>query len=304
MRTIRIGTRKSKLALLQTEIVSNEIKKIDSDINIEIVSMSTLGDKIQDISLLKMGGKGVFTKELEDALLEGYIDLAIHSAKDIPLEIKKGLAISPILKREDLSDVLISCADTKLIDLGKDKIIGTSSLRRSLQAQKINKNIQIKDLRGNIQTRINKLKSGEYDAIILASAGINRLNKYEENSDFKGLFFESLNPELFLPAPGQGILAVEYRKNHFESLINSLKNDETTKAFLLEREFLLNIGAACNAPCGIYTNIDKDIFNIKVMYANKKSEFYYDYISDNFEQALKKIKEKSSYFKYLNSKGK
>ena len=285
MKEIRIGTRRSKLALLQTKIVCEAIKKFDESIDIKVVPMSTKGDEIQDISLLKLGGKGVFTKELEEALLLGKIDMAVHSAKDIPLELPEGLCISPVLKREDPSDVVISLTGEKLRDFPPGKTVGTSSLRRQLQAKKINNNIEIKDLRGNIQTRIKKLKSGEYDAIILAGAGIKRLEAYSENKDFEDLYFEYMNPKEFLPASGQGILAIEHREGDFAQLIKSLDCENTSKAFLVEREFLLSTGAGCNAPCGIYCDFKDDICEIDLMYADRNLNLRYEHITEGFEKA-------------------
>lgn len=290
MAIIRIGTRKSKLALLQTKIVSEAIKKIDRNIQIELVPISTTGDKIQDVSLLKIGGKGVFTKELEEALLCGDIDLAVHSAKDIPLYIPQGLSISPVLIREEANDLVLTLTGVKLENLKEGSIVGTSSLRRQLQAKALNKDIVLKDLRGNVQTRIKKLLSGEYDAIILAKAGLNRLGLNEEKSDFKNIITENLELEKFLPAAGQGILAIEYRQDCFKDLIEKLKVKNTSLAFDIEREFLLSTGAGCNAPCGIYCNILDGICYIDIMYANSNLELKYEKLKVEEHRALEELK--------------
>lgn len=297
MKVLRIGTRKSKLALRQTEIVCEAIKSFDSSIKIEIVPMLTKGDKIQDVSLLKIGGKGVFTKELEEALLLKKIDLAVHSAKDLPLESREGLSISPILEREDARDVFISLNNISLKNLEKGSVVGTSSLRRNLQAKKINPLISIKDLRGNIQTRLDKLKSGEYTGIILAGAGIKRLiAKGEDLSDF---YIEYLEYSDFLPAAAQGILAIEYRENDLSDLVKALKNEETSFAFDVERSFLHFTEAGCNAPCGIYlSKKDMDIYNVDLVYEYKdKLEyknlcFKKEKIFDELKKLAISIKEK------------
>ena len=281
MAIIRIGTRKSKLALLQTKIVSEAIKKIDRNIQIELVPISTTGDKIQDVSLLKIGGKGVFTKELEEALLCGDIDLAVHSAKDIPLYIPQGLSISPVLIREEANDLVLTLTGVKLENLKEGSIVGTKAL---------NKDIVLKDLRGNVQTRIKKLLSGEYDAIILAKAGLNRLGLNEEKSDFKNIITENLELEKFLPAAGQGILAIEHRQECFKDLIEKLKVKNTSLAFDIEREFLLSTGAGCNAPCGIYCNILDGICYIDIMYANSNLELKYEKLKVEEHRALEELK--------------
>lgn len=290
MAKIRIGTRKSNLALLQTKIVSEAIKKVDKNIEIELVPMSTTGDKIQDISLLKLGGKGVFTKELEEALLKGQIDMAVHSAKDIPLLLPQGLLISPVLKREDAADCVLTTTNIKLADLKKGSIVGTSSLRRQLQAKKINKNIELKDLRGNVQTRIQKLLNKEYDAIILAKAGLNRLGINKNAKEFENIFVEDLELKQFLPAAGQGILAIEHRKEDFLDLIQALKEENSSIAFEIEREFLLVTGAGCNAPCGIYCEYIDKLCKIDLMYANRNLKLRYEHLEYEKERVLPMLK--------------
>ena len=173
-RSIKIGTRKSKLALLQTEIVKHRLKSFFPNLQVEIVKMSTKGDQDQNRPLASFGGKGVFTKELEEALLAGKIDLAVHSAKDLPMEFPEGLGICAVPEREDPRDVIITRDGTGLSDLPDGAVLGTSSLRRELQARQMNPGIQIKVLRGNVHTRMQKLKNGEYDAIVMAAAGLKR----------------------------------------------------------------------------------------------------------------------------------
>ena len=201
---LRIGTRESKLALLQTEIVVEKLKERLPQLTIEVIPMSTKGDQILNRSLASFGGKGVFTKELEVALLDKSIDIAVHSAKDMPMEFPKGLQMGAVLEREDPSDVLVTMDGTKITDMKEGSVIGTSSLRRELQIKQLNEGVQIRVLRGNVQTRLNKLESGQYDGIILARAGLNRLGieAYPKSK----YHMETLLSDHFLPAPGQGIL--------------------------------------------------------------------------------------------------
>ena len=203
-KTIRIGTRKSLLALIQTDIVKNKLLEAYPDLEVEIAKIDTKGDQILDKSLTSFGGKGVFTAELEAELLSGRIDIAVHSAKDMPMQFPEGLGIGAVLDRADVRDTFVTTDGRKLEDLEPGSIVGTSSLRRELLIKEINPYVQIKMLRGNVQTRLRKLKEGQYDGIILAAAGIERLGYQEE----EGVFYQYLDPDVFLPAAGQGILAV------------------------------------------------------------------------------------------------
>ena len=198
-KTIRIGTRKSKLALVQTHMVEKMILEAFPDLKIEICEMSTKGDELLDRSLLSFGGKGVFTQELEAALLQGQIDLAVHSAKDMPMEFPEGLGIGAVLRRGPVEDVIVTKDGTLLKDLKPGSVVGTGSLRRELQIKKINPLIRVKLIRGNVQTRLRKLEEGQYDAIVLAAAGLTRLELSDENQ-WK---FEHLSSEVCLPAAGQ-----------------------------------------------------------------------------------------------------
>lgn len=261
--TLRIGTRKSRLAMVQTEIVREEILAHFPFLEVEIVPMSTKGDQILDRSLTSFGGKGVFTKELEEALLRGEIDLAVHSAKDMPMEFPKGLALGAVLSREDASDVLVTTDGTPVRNMAPGSIIGTSSLRRQIQIRQMNPQVKVKLLRGNVQTRIEKLKSGQYDGILLAAAGLKRLGICGENlaagagSELSGgqcgtgadgsLHFEHLPMEQFVPAAGQGILAVEIRQGELGEVMKAIHSVETEAELTAEREFLTILGGGCNA---------------------------------------------------------
>ncbi len=272
--TLRIGTRKSRLAMVQTEIVREEILAHFPFLEVEIVPMSTKGDQILDRSLTSFGGKGVFTKELEEALLRGEIDLAVHSAKDMPMEFPKGLALGAVLSREDASDVLVTTDGTPVRNMAPGSIIGTSSLRRQIQIRQMNPQVKVKLLRGNVQTRIEKLKSGQYDGILLAAAGLKRLGICGENlaagagSELSGgqcgtgadgsLHFEHLPMEQFVPAAGQGILAVEIRQGELGEVMKAIHSVETEAELTAEREFLTILGGGCNAPCGAHCRLDAE----------------------------------------------
>ncbi len=293
--TLRIGTRKSRLAMVQTEIVREEILAHFPFLEIEIVPMSTKGDKILDRSLTSFGGKGVFTRELEEALLKGEIDLAVHSAKDMPMEFPKGLALGAVLSREDAADVLVTTDGTPVKEMAPGSVIGTSSLRRQIQIRQMNPQVKVKLLRGNVQTRIEKLKSGQYDGILLAAAGLKRLGicgeKLAGKSRFSAvsgltragascaagqqpesgssLYFEQLPMEQFVPAAGQGILAVEIRRGELAEIMKAIHSVETEAELTAEREFLTILGGGCNAPCGAHCRLDKDEnrLSMQVMYA-------------------------------------
>lgn len=261
--TIRIGTRKSKLALIQTDLVRQAILRQFPDINVEIVEISTKGDEQLERSLTSFGGKGVFTKELEDQLLSGQIDLAVHSAKDMPMEFPKGLCIGAVLERENPVDVVLTTDGTRLVDLERGAIVGTSSLRRELQIKEKNKEVCIRMLRGNVQTRIRKLKEGQYDAILLAAAGLIRL-QCEQDPDIK---VEYLNEDEFLPAAGQGILAVESREGDLEDILCAIHCEEAACLLFAERAYLTTIGGSCNAPAAALCKKTKDGFSMKACFA-------------------------------------
>ena len=263
-KTIRIGTRKSLLALVQTEIVKDALLRAFPETEIEIVKIDTKGDQLLDRSLTSFGGKGVFTVELEAELLSGAIDIAVHSAKDMPMEFPAGLGIGAVLSRADARDTFVSLDGTKLADLAPGSVVGTSSLRRELQIKEINPQVQIKLLRGNVQTRLRKLKEGQYDGIILAAAGIERLG-YENEEEFH---YEYLEPGTFLPAAGQGILAVESRTDDEETaeMLAAIHDAEAACLLAAERSFLKTIGGSCNAPAAAYCRKEGGRFLMDAMF--------------------------------------
>ena len=249
MRKIKIGTRASKLALWQAEFISQKLKKKYPEIEIELVKIKTTGDKILDSPLAKIGGKGLFTKELEIKMSVGEIDLAVHSLKDVPTELPEEFKIAAITKRTQPFDAFVSNKFSSLDELPKNSVLGTSSLRRSAQILKIRPDLQIKNLRGNVETRLKKLDAGEFDAIILAAAGLERLG-YSER-------ITKILPEI-IPAAGQGALAVEVCKNNFEvaELLKFLNDDKTFVEVNFEREFMRLIEGGCQIPAGIFSNVE------------------------------------------------
>jgi hydroxymethylbilane synthase len=254
-KVIRIGTRRSNLAVAQTGIVAEAIEKAGNGILTELVLKQTEGDRILDKPLLEFGGKGVFVTEFEQALLRGEIDLAVHSAKDMPMELEEGLGIVAVLEREDPRDVLVTLAGSSFLGK-KELVIGTSSLRRKMQIHETGKvlwpdmEIRCENLRGNVQTRLLKLAKGEYDGIILAAAGLKRLGLWED----KRYDYQCFDCESFVPAGGQGILAVEGRINSgIESLYAQINNENASLCLNLERHILKLLDAGCHEPIGIYS---------------------------------------------------
>ena len=248
---ITIGTRSSKLALWQANHIKEELLKIYPDLEINLKEIKTKGDHITDVALSKIGGKGLFTKEIEDALLKNEIDLAAHSLKDLPTKLPDSLKIGAILKREDPHDVLISKNKTKFKDLLPESFVGTSSLRRTAQLKHIRQDLEYIELRGNLDTRIRKLEEGHYDAIVLAYAGVKRLG-------FHTLVTEHFRPDEILPAVGQGALAIEIRENDpkIEKLISKLNHNETFLISICERAFLETLQGGCQVPIGAYSEIE------------------------------------------------
>ncbi len=256
---IKIGTRKSQLAMAQTEMVANAIRQVHKELEIQLVPMTTVGDRILDRPLDSFGGKGAFISEFEDAMLTGRIDLAVHSAKDMPISLPAGLGILAVSEREDPRDVLVTRKDSPLKQGG---IVGTSSLRRRLQLEELYE-VKTENLRGNVGTRLSKLKNGEYDGIILAAAGLKRLNLLTDE-DFE---YEYLSEETFIPAAGQGIIAVEGRQEEFLiKLLNTWHNITSMYCLETEREVLRLLNAGCSEPIGVYSGINNNEITLKIIY--------------------------------------
>lgn len=249
---IKIGTRKSKLAIAQTNMVIKALKTKFPDIETEIVPVVTTGDKILDKPLTQIGGKGVFVSEIERALISGKIDIAVHSAKDLPIFLESDLEISGVLKRGDYRDVLVMLSDKEITNI-PDFIVGTGSVRRIRNMRNIYPDVKFKDIRGNIDTRLKKLQNGNYDAVILAAAGLKRLGLFE-NPEYNIKAFDYND---FLPSACQGIIAVESRKNDFVTpFINAINDTETFLSFETEQSVLRLLNADCTMPIGAYSYIE------------------------------------------------
>jgi hydroxymethylbilane synthase len=254
---LKIGTRGSKLALWQANWVKSALNTQHPSLSVELVIITTKGDKILDVPLAKVGGKGLFVKEIEEALLDGRIDLAVHSMKDMPSEIPKGLCIGAIPERENPQDVLISKKGLPLSQLEPGARIGTSSLRRSAQLLHIRPDLRVFPLRGNIDTRLKKLKTKDLDAIVLAAAGVKRLGLENRITEF-------FDENIILPAVGQGALCIEIRQNDPEvgPIVAKLDHPQTRTIVMGERAFLKRLEGGCQVPIAAHGKIDKTIFTI------------------------------------------
>ncbi len=252
MRKIIVGSRRSKLALTQTNWVIEQLKALQLPFEFEVKEIVTKGDRILDVTLSKVGGKGLFVKEIEQAMLDGEIDMAVHSMKDMPGVLPKGLTIGCVPKREDHRDVLISKNGIKLSELPKGAVIGTSSLRRSAQLLIERPDLEIKWIRGNIDTRLEKLKTEEYDAIILAAAGLARMGWSRD------VVTEFLDTDVCLPAVGQGALAIECREddNELLGLLEKFTDEATRLAVDAERAFLTKMEGGCQVPIAGFATVN------------------------------------------------
>jgi len=277
---VKIGTRKSKLAMWQTNFIAKKIKENFPNLDIEIVKITTKGDKILDVPLAKVGGKGLFVKEIEDALLNGDIDLAVHSLKDVPTHFPEGLYLGAITEREDPRDCLVSVKYKSLKELPKGAVIGTSSLRRKSQILKLRPDLTVKDLRGNVDTRLRKLENGEYDAIILAYAGLKRLGL-----NHKATYI--FNPEELIPAVAQGFLGIEIRANDekIKSIVDKLNHKESFLRAEAERSFLRRLEGGCQVPLGCYSLINNGKLKMIGFISNLDgTKFIKDYVEGDIKK--------------------
>ena len=245
---ITVGSRGSQLALWQARWIQSRLQSLGMESKLEIIH--TTGDKITDVALSKVGTKGLFTKEIEEALLSGAIDLAVHSLKDMPTELPAGLTLAAIPEREDPRDALVG---HRLAGLPQQAIVGTSSLRRAAQLRAIRPDLQIENVRGNLDTRLRKLDSGQYNAIVLASAGLRRLG-------WEDRITELLAPDVMCPAVGQGALAVEARADNgtAQQLAAKLEDRRTRIAVTAERAVLASLGGGCQVPIGAHATVAQD----------------------------------------------
>jgi len=258
MRTLlRIGTRASLLAVTQSTWVKNQIEQAHPGTRVELVKITTKGDRILDVPLAKVGGKGLFVKEIEDALLAGEVDLAVHSMKDVPTELPQGLHIGIIPVRETPKDAFLSVKYTSIETLPVGATVGTSSLRRRSQLAALRPDLAIIDLRGNIDTRLRKLDEGLFDAIILAGAGLHRLGLEKRITTL-------LDPEQMLPAISQGALGIELRRDDAELFagLQFLHHPATAIAVAAERAFLLRLEGGCQVPIGAHASLSNDTITL------------------------------------------
>ncbi|WP_258271281.1 hydroxymethylbilane synthase [Aggregatibacter actinomycetemcomitans] len=246
-KSLRIATRQSPLALWQANYVKDLLQQLYPDLNVELVPMVTKGDVILDSPLAKIGGKGLFVKELENALLNKEADIAVHSMKDVPMQFPEGLGLAVICKREDPRDAFVSNSYRTLAELPQGAVVGTSSLRRQCQLKTLRPDLEIRSLRGNVGTRLSKLDNGDYDAIILASAGLIRLGLAERIASF-------IDVEQSLPAAGQGAVGIECRTDDVavQQLLAPLADAETTSCVLAERAMNHHLQGGCQVPIGGY----------------------------------------------------
>ncbi len=263
LRAIRLGTRGSPLALRQARLVADALSKRWPDLEVTLVPIKTSGDRLLDARLAEAGGKGLFVKEIEEALIEGRIDLAVHSLKDMPAELPPGLGLGAMLPREDPLDALVSRDSIRFADLPPGARIGTGSLRRQVQLLHRRPDLQLVPLRGNVETRLKKLEALDLDALVLAAAGLVRLGLQERIT-------ERLQPDLCLPAIGQGALVIEIREDHrpVAALVDGVDHRETRLATTAERAFLRRLGGSCVTPVAAYGRIEGESLVLAGMVAS------------------------------------
>ncbi|AKU25947.1 hydroxymethylbilane synthase [Geobacillus stearothermophilus] len=271
MRNIVVGSRRSKLALTQTKWVINELKQLGAPFTFEVKEIVTKGDRVLDVTLSKVGGKGLFVKEIEHELLAGGIDMAVHSMKDMPAVLPEGLVIGAVPRREDARDVLVSKGNRMLSDLPPGSVIGTSSLRRSAQLLAYRTDLTIKWIRGNIDTRLAKLESEEYDAIVLAAAGLARMGWGDD------VISDYLPFDVCVPAVGQGALAVECREDDDElrQWLSRLNDEQTERAVRAERTFLQQMEGGCQVPIAGYAEVKEGTVRLTALVASPDGKEMY-----------------------------
>ena len=255
---ITIGTRGSPLALWQAHWIKSQLESLHGDLTVDLVKIKTSGDKIQDVPLAKVGGKGLFTKEIEESMLRFETDIAVHSMKDVPVQFPPSLTLSVVTERQDPRDVLVSQKDLKLDQLPKGAKVGTGSFRRTTQLLHYRPDLEVVPMRGNLETRLKKLESEGLDAIILAAAGLIRLDMADRISEF-------IEPEIMLPGGGQGAVGIESRKEDLPTMnrIFILDHEETHRALEAERSFLTRLQGGCQVPIGVYATIEGETLHLR-----------------------------------------
>lgn len=281
-RTLRIGSRDSQLAIRQAELIKKQLEQLDSSLIVELVTMKTTGDRILTQRLDRIGGKGLFVKELDEALRQGEIDLAVHSLKDMPMEIPEDLPIVAFSKREDPRDVLIYQSGVTEQALKQGGIIGSASPRRILQLRQLYPDCEFRTIRGNVQTRLNKLEQEGYQATVLAAAGIHRLQLHSRI----GRYFEL---DEMIPAAGQGILAVQCRKGVNEILLSRLNDKEAQTAAVAERSFVRELGGSCASPIAAYAAKKGEKLILTGLYADSQEDSFIRGSLEGEAEAAEKI---------------
>ncbi len=250
-KNIRIGTRGSQLALYQANKVKATLESAFPELKVELEIIKTKGDKILDVALSKIGDKGLFTKEIENALLDGSVDIAVHSLKDLPTTLPEGLKLGAVLERGEFRDALVSKNGKKLSELVEGDVVATSSLRRIAGLLNLNNQITIKDIRGNVNSRLQKMEDGYCDAMIMAAAGLQRLG-------LERYITEIIDPEVIMPAVSQGAIAIETRQNdpEVDFFIDQINHIDTLNAVVAERGFLAHLQGGCQVPLGCYSKVE------------------------------------------------
>ena len=278
-KTVRIGSRESLLAVRQAEIIRDQILRLCPEMEVEIVTMKTTGDKILDKSLAKIGGKGLFVKELDRALMDGRIDIAVHSLKDVPMEENPDFPILACGRREDPRDVLL--LKPGLHKLPEDGVVGTSSSRRMIQMKRLFPGCSFRGIRGNVQTRLRKLETEEYDGTLLAAAGLKRL-------DMAHVIGKYFSVDEIIPAAGQGILAVQGRKDARWEWLDQINDRDARAAAEAERQFIRAVGGDCTSPCAAHAQIHGSELKLTGLYYRENSE---DYATDTIISEISKARQ-------------
>ena len=267
MPSLRLATRGSKLSLVQSDIAADALRTADPTLDIDYVLVRTEGDVDRTSPLHVIGGRGVFVRAVEQALLDGRADIAMHSLKDVPTATVEGLTLAAILTRGDPRDVLVASGGRRLAELPAGARVGTGSVRRRLLLHALRPDLDVVDIRGNVDTRMGKVASGEYDAVVIAAAGLDRLGRFDEATQV----FEALE---FLPSPGQGAIAVQCRVDDAATVERLLAVDDagTRAAVEAERGFLAELGAGCTLPVGAYAQVDGDLIALRAMIGDDAAE--------------------------------
>ncbi len=267
MPSLRLATRGSRLSRAQSDIAAGALREADPTLDVDYVFVRTEGDADRTSPLHVIGGRGVFVRAVEQALLDGRADIAMHSLKDVPTTPVEGLTLAAILTRGDPRDVLVASGGRRLAQLPAGARVGTGSVRRKLLLHALRPDLDVVDIRGNVDTRMGKVASGEYDAVVIAAAGLDRLGRLDEATQV----FEALE---FLPSPGQGAIAVQCREDDTATVERLLAVDDagTRAAVEAERGFLAGLGAGCSLPVGAYAQVDGDLIALRAMLGNDAAE--------------------------------